>query len=141
MNFEIIKQGFNQTYRVEFQHINKATKNGGKRLAGFTGLRGLTVCVVQRGEIVSIAVVFCGELDQFKKEEGRTRALRMAMARCKPFREDIEQVLLAYENREQRPAKPKTERSQAAPPGDWAPFVDRRVQRLDETMPDTGEPF
>ncbi len=92
-------------YRIEFQHIIRASKRGRHLLNYFTGFRGLTTCVVVCGDLVSIKNVFCSELDNFSKEAGRVKALKKALAENpKIVQVHIPQVIAAYH------ARPKTGR-------------------------------
>lgn len=89
-------------YQIEFHHINKASKLGRQRLGKVTGLNGLTTAVVISQGKVSIATAFCSADDQFSRERGREEALKLALRRCKPFREDLPLLLAEYKHR--RPA-------------------------------------
>ncbi len=97
-------------YRIEFRHINRASKWGARKLGRTGGFKGLTTCVVvfkdpNKGgmaeqTVVAIETVFCSSLDQFTKEEGRGHALTNALRNCKRVpREHIEPLILAYKNR------------------------------------------
>ncbi len=95
-------------YRIEFRHINRSTKFGGRKLRKTGGFKGLTTCVVvfwqpvspNPGPIVAIETVLCSEGDQFSKEEGRYQSLSMALQNCvKVPRAHIGPILFAYKNR------------------------------------------
>ena len=93
-------------YRIEFQHIIKASKRGRHILNYFTGFRGLTTCVVVTGDLVSIKNVFCSELDNFSKEAGRVKALKKALSENpKIVRGDIPLLIQAYHDRPKKGRK------------------------------------
>jgi len=98
----------NTEYRIEFRHINKASKFGARKLRYIHGFKGMTTCVVAFRDpvlttlptVVAIETVFCSEDDPFTKEQGRFEALTRTLRNCKRVpRADIGPLLAAYENR------------------------------------------
>jgi len=104
----------NTEYRIEFRHINKASKFGARKLRYIHGFKGMTTCVVVLRDpqyrnpmdiVIAVETVFCSEDDAFTKEQGRFEALTRTLRNCRKVpRADIGPLLAAYENR-----KPKGE--------------------------------
>lgn len=106
MKFLIHKTGVpSALYRVEFQHVNRATAYGRKKLHYVKGIRGMTTCAVVSGDIVSIKTIFCSDSDNFWKEAGRLKSLTKALEQCPKFpREHIAMVLEMYHKRHAEPS-------------------------------------
>lgn len=92
-------QSTGQKYRIEFKHLNRASKYGSKRLWRVTGFRAMTTCVIVTGDVVAIEHVFCSELDNFSKEKGRIKALSGALHCPRIPREHVAEILRMYYER------------------------------------------
>ncbi len=96
-----------KVFRVEFQHTNRHTARGHKRLNYFTGFDAMTTCVVVEGERIAIHTTFCSTSDynnpdpdqRFSYERARVLALKGALDKYKGWRKDIPSILKAYRER------------------------------------------
>src|ERR1035438_6215555 len=87
-------------FRIEFQHLNRDTEDGSRRLHHTTGLRGLTTCVLISGHLVAMGTALCSDSQpHFEKAEGRKQALLQVLRNTSALRPWTDDILAAYECR------------------------------------------